>query len=260
MASFGRHLKYSMLYISCAQIGVRNGAPGGKTENSPRGGPTFKRARAYRSLHYPREKNSRKWLAPTWLTIISQQKWQWRRAQASDEAERRMGKNNRPFYLVCFVFPFQTMWWLACVASVSNRVMARKLEREQKKRWKGEERRGNVLLSPPPPLSFLFFALVPTFLDLLARKRLLRRLCDGTPEKYFFPMSSYTRASTGICMHSLWNNKWYIPCKSITWSRRELAWVRDWVAQDRNMTRRASSLLRNIWNIRICMGKNLSFL
>ena len=44
---------------------------------------------------------------------------------------------------------------LACVASVSNRVMARKLEREQKK---------------------TFFALVPTFLDELARKRLLRRL------------------------------------------------------------------------------------
>ena len=36
---------------------------------------------------------------------------------------------------------------LACVASVSDRVIARKLEREQKKKsWKGEgeERRGNV--------------------------------------------------------------------------------------------------------------------
>ena len=48
---------------------------------------------------------------------------------------------------------------LACVASVSNRVIARKLEQEQKKRW-----------------SFLFFALVPAFLDELARKRLLRGL------------------------------------------------------------------------------------
>lgn len=38
MASFGRHLKYSMLYISCPQIGMRNGAPVGKTENSPLGG------------------------------------------------------------------------------------------------------------------------------------------------------------------------------------------------------------------------------
>ena len=40
---------------------------------------------------------------------------------------------------------------IACVASVSSRVMARKLEREQKKNaWKGE---GEV--TPPP--SFLFF-------------------------------------------------------------------------------------------------------
>ena len=39
---------------------------------------------------------------------------------------------------------------LACVASVSNRVIARKVERN--------------LLSPPPPPSFiLFFALVPAF-------------------------------------------------------------------------------------------------
>ena len=36
-------------------------------------------------------------------------KREWKRAQASDEAEGRMGRNNRPFYLVCFVFPFQTM-------------------------------------------------------------------------------------------------------------------------------------------------------
>ena len=40
---------------------------------------------------------------------------------------------------------------LACVASVSDRVIARKLEREQKKKKKtlkgeGERRRGNVLL------------------------------------------------------------------------------------------------------------------
>ena len=43
---------------------------------------------------------------------------------------------------------------LACVASVSNRVIARKLEREQKKkRWKGE---GEGSHSPPPPPSFLF--------------------------------------------------------------------------------------------------------
>ena len=63
----------------------------------------------------------------------------------------------------------------ACLASVSNRVMARKLEREQKtKRWKGEGkgRRGTL----PLPCPSFFSALVPTFLDELARKRLLRRL------------------------------------------------------------------------------------
>ena len=43
---------------------------------------------------------------------------------------------------------------LACVASISSRVIARKLEREQKK-WKGEgeERRGNACPQTP---SFLF--------------------------------------------------------------------------------------------------------
>ena len=64
---------------------------------------------------------------------------------------------------------------VACLASVSNRVMARKLEREQKtKRWKGEGegRRGTL----PLPCPSFFSALVPTFLDELARKRLLRRL------------------------------------------------------------------------------------
>ena len=42
---------------------------------------------------------------------------------------------------------------LACVASVSSRVIARKLEREQKKKWKGEGRRGNACPQTP---SFLF--------------------------------------------------------------------------------------------------------
>ena len=82
------------------------------------------------------------------------------------------------------------------------------------------------------------------------------RPCDGTLEKSFFQMSSYTRASTGICIHRLWNNKWHIPCKSITWSRRELAWVRGWASPSSKYEhRRVSSLLRNIWNIRICMGE-----
>ena len=40
---------------------------------------------------------------------------------------------------------------LACVASVSSRVIARKLEREQKKKWKGEgeRRRGNACPQTP---------------------------------------------------------------------------------------------------------------
>ena len=51
---------------------------------------------------------------------------------------------------------------IARVASVSNRVIARNLEQEQKKnggrgRGRGEEE------TPPPPPSFLFFAVVPTF-------------------------------------------------------------------------------------------------
>ena len=50
---------------------------------------------------------------------------------------------------------------LACVASVSNRVIARKLEREQKKkRWKGE---GEGSHSTPPSPVIPFFVLVPTF-------------------------------------------------------------------------------------------------
>ena len=73
----------------------------------------------------------------------------------------------------------ERLFWqmVACVASISSRVIARKLEREQKK-WKEEgERRRSFLLSPPPPPSFLFFfCSCPNFLDELARKRLLRRL------------------------------------------------------------------------------------
>ena len=53
---------------------------------------------------------------------------------------------------------------IACVASVSNRVIARNLEQEQKKnggrgRGRGEEE------TPSPPLSFLFFCSRPNFLD-----------------------------------------------------------------------------------------------
>ena len=50
---------------------------------------------------------------------------------------------------------------LACVASVSNRVTARKLEREQKtKRWKGEgEGRGGSFIPLALPRNSFFFLL-----------------------------------------------------------------------------------------------------
>ena len=51
-------------------------------------------------------------------------------------------------YLSIHSFSF----YVACVASVSNRVIARKLEREQKKVRSPPP--------PPPPLFILFFALV----------------------------------------------------------------------------------------------------
>ena len=63
--------------------------------------------------------------------------------------------------LLCINLDFITR--IACVASVSNRVIARKLEREPKKK----------------PRHSFFSALVPTFVDELARKRLLRRLLLG---------------------------------------------------------------------------------
>ena len=58
---------------------------------------------------------------------------------------------------------------IACVASVSNRVTARKLEREQKKK---------KVSFPSPSLVLSFFCSRPNFLDELARKRLLRRLVE----------------------------------------------------------------------------------
>ena len=52
---------------------------------------------------------------------------------------------------------------LACLASVFNRVIARKLEREQEKKMVegggGREKRKQRFLLPPPPASFLFFLL-----------------------------------------------------------------------------------------------------
>ena len=62
---------------------------------------------------------------------------------------------------------------LACVASVSSRVIVRNLEREQKK-WKGEEPLGSFTPLPFPLHSF--FCSRSSFLNELARNRLLRRL------------------------------------------------------------------------------------
>ena len=60
-----------------------------------------------------------------------------------------------------------TFRYLACVASASSRVIARKLEREQKKigKWKesGEEKTALPSLPSPSPVIPFFFALVPTF-------------------------------------------------------------------------------------------------
>ena len=58
---------------------------------------------------------------------------------------------------------FFAIWLLACVAGVSNRVIARKLEREQKKKVEGGgggEKRKSFIPSPSPVIPF-FFALVP---------------------------------------------------------------------------------------------------
>ena len=70
---------------------------------------------------------------------------------------------------------------LACIASVSNRASAQKLEREQKKDRRGRERGEEemFLLSPPPPPPpslFFFFAVVPTFLTNSRGNALQRRL------------------------------------------------------------------------------------
>ena len=67
---------------------------------------------------------------------------------------------------------------VACVASVSNRVIARKLEREQKKKMEGggEKRKPPSFPSPSPSPVIPFFCSRLNFLDELARKRLLRRL------------------------------------------------------------------------------------
>ena len=75
---------------------------------------------------------------------------------------------------------------LACVASVSNRVIAGKLEREQtKKKVEGGRGRGgekaSVTFSPFPLPRHSLFCSRSNFLDELARKRLLRKLSFAQP-------------------------------------------------------------------------------
>ena len=77
---------------------------------------------------------------------------------------------------------------IACVASVSNRVIARKLEREQKKKGRRGRGRGEefpCFPSPSPVIPF-FFCSRPNFLDELARKRLLRMLGKCDSRRYSF--------------------------------------------------------------------------
>ena len=77
-----------------------------------------------------------------------------------------------------------TFRYLACVASASNRVIARKLERERKKLESGrraEKRKQRFLLSPPPPPSFLFF---------LLSSQLSRRTCVETLATQATPYSA----------------------------------------------------------------------
>ena len=74
---------------------------------------------------------------------------------------------------------------VACVGSVSNRVIARKLERSKKKNVKGGgggEKRKRKLPSFPSPSYVIpfFFCSRPNFLHGVARKRLLRRIFRGS--------------------------------------------------------------------------------
>ena len=82
--------------------------------------------------------------------------------------------------------PLPSHFDIACVASVPSRVIAPKLEREQKKKIEGggggEKRKRCFLRSLPPPPSFHFFGSRPNFLDELARKRSLCRLIS-TPRR-----------------------------------------------------------------------------
>ena len=93
--------------------------------------------------------------------------------------------------------PLLVRFFVACIASVSNRVIARKLEREQKKveggGGMGEEKTSFPSFPSPSPVIPSFYSR-PNYLDKLARKRLLRRLafvlwCDYSSVLSFFCMT-----------------------------------------------------------------------
>ena len=86
---------------------------------------------------------------------------------------------------------------LACVPSVSSRVIARKLAREQKK--KGGRGRGRGVIPLPLPLSrHSFFCSRPNFLDELARKRLLRRLLANGRNSWELLAKNVASVCTGL--------------------------------------------------------------
>ena len=81
---------------------------------------------------------------------------------------------------------------LACVASVSNRVIARKLERKQKK-----------VCSPPPPPSFIFFCSCPSFLDEPREETLATQANDAQDwfsENYRNKLSDYLIVSSNLLL------------------------------------------------------------
>ena len=97
---------------------------------------------------------------------------------------------------------------IACVASVSNRVTARKLEREQK-------RKGLIPLSLPRPF---FFCSRPNFLDELARKRLLHRRVEI---RHFNVLASaanttsidYGQSLSFFLLFAVYDKQWSFSCE-----------------------------------------------
>ena len=97
---------------------------------------------------------------------------------------------------------------IACVASVSNRVTARKLERAQK-------RKGLIPLSLPRPF---FFCSRPNFLDELARKRLLHRRVEI---RHFNVLASaanttsidYGQSLSFFLLFAVYDKQWSFSCE-----------------------------------------------